>query len=226
MSSEIKTWGDFFEFIKHKEYTKQLHLFLNKEYSTHICYPPRDKVFNAFKLTPLEKVKVVIIGQDPYHEPGQAMGLAFSVPKGIALPPSLLNIYKEISDEYGMKMVNNGDLTYLTTQGVLLLNASLTVRKGAPLSHNVPSYKEFLIETLSLLDRIDRPIVFLLWGGNARKLKDYLPNPKHLVLESVHPSPLAANRGGWFGNNHFKKTNEYLKKQGLEEIHWVNDSNR
>ncbi len=225
MSRSYKTWNDFFESIKDKTYSKELYEFLNQEYSCHVCYPPRQKVFNAFMLTPLNNVKVVIIGQDPYHEPNQAMGLAFSVPNGIDLPPSLINIYKEISNEYNVPVSRNGDLSYLATQGVLLLNASLSVRKAEPLSHNIPQYKEFLKDVLMVLDGIDNPMVFLLWGGNARKLKEYVHNPKHLVLESVHPSPLSANRGGWFGNNHFRKTNEFLKANDIEEINWIKSSN-
>ena len=225
MSRSYKTWNDFFESIKDKTYSKELHEFLNQEYSCHVCYPPRPKVFNAFMLTPLNNVKVVIIGQDPYHEPNQAMGLAFSVPNGVDLPPSLINIYKEISNEYNVPVSRNGDLSYLATQGVLLLNASLSVRKAEPLSHNIHQYKEFLKDVLMVLDGIDNPMVFLLWGGNARKLKEYVHNPKHLVLESVHPSPLSANRGGWFGNNHFRKTNEFLKANDIEEINWIKSSN-
>lgn len=225
MPSSYKTWNDFFESIKEKSYSKELHEFLNHEYSCHVCYPPRQQVFNAFSLTPLNKVKVVIIGQDPYHEPCQAMGLAFSVPEGVVLPPSLVNIYKEISLEYNVPLSHNGDLSYLATQGVLLLNSSLSVRKAEPLSHNIPQYKEFLKDILMVLDANDNPMVFLLWGGNARKLKEYVHNPKHLVLESVHPSPLSANRGGWFGNNHFKKTNEFLRNNHTEEINWIKSSN-
>lgn len=225
MVEKTITWKDFFESIKNKGYAISLHSFLGDEYAKFVCYPPKEKMFNAFKLTPLSEVRVVIIGQDPYHEPNQAMGLAFSVPNGIMLPPSLLNIYKEISNEYQSEIPTSGDLTYLATQGVLLLNASLTVRKGKPLSHDIPEYKSFLEDVLLLLDKIDRPIVFLLWGANARKLKVFVTNKKHLVLEAVHPSPLSANRGGWFGNNHFKKTNEFLKANNSKEISWVNNGN-
>lgn len=220
----MKTWKEFFIEIKNKDYSVNLHKFLDEEYKEHICYPPRKLLFNAFDHTDLKDVKVVIVGQDPYHEEGQAMGMSFSVPFGISVPPSLINIYKEIEKEYGYKMnYSNGDLTYLANQGVLLLNAILSVRAHLPLSHNIKEYKLFLSDVLSTLNKQDRPIVFLLWGGSARKLKSELNNPNHLILESVHPSPLSANRGGWFGNNHFKMTNEFLKKNNLEEINWNNN---
>ncbi len=219
----MNSWNEFFKEVKTKEYSKTLHDFLDDEYSHHVCYPPRNLIYNAFEHTPLDKVKVVIVGQDPYHEPGQAMGMAFSVPENIVVPPSLINIYKEIQNEYSCDMdFNSGDLTYLADQGVLLLNAILSVRAHLPLSHNREEYKQFLEDVLSELNQSDQPIVFLLWGGFARKLKTQLNNPHHLVLESVHPSPLSANRGGWFGNNHFKKTNEFLVANGLTPIEWSN----
>ena len=223
MSKEAKTWSEFFKEIQNEEFCEKLNKFLNKEYQDYTCYPPRELLFNAFKLTPLDKVKVVIVGQDPYHEPGQAMGLSFSVPKGIKVPPSLVNIYKEIASEYDCKMdFSSGDLTYLAKQGVLLLNSILSVRAHQALSHNNEEYRMFLARVLEILDQQRQPIVFLLWGGPARKLKGYLHNPSHLILECIHPSPLAANHGGWFGNGHFKKTNEYLRKNGIKEIKWAN----
>lgn len=218
-----KTWNEFFKYVGEKDYSETLNHFLNQEYASRTIYPPRDKMFNAFKLTPLDKVKVVIIGQDPYHEPNQAMGLSFSVPKGVKVPPSLINIYKEIEKEYEIPMdYNSGDLTYLAKQGVLLLNSILTVRAHQPMSHNTKEYHLFLEDVLTELDKQFRPMVFMLWGGPARRLKAYLHNPTHLILECVHPSPLAANRGGWFGNDHFKICNEYLIKNELEEIKWSN----
>ncbi|MCR5184891.1 MAG: uracil-DNA glycosylase [Bacilli bacterium] len=221
MLTKIKTWNEFFKLTQGKEYSVRLHKFLDEEYSAYTCYPPRQLLFNAFKLTPLDKVKVVIIGQDPYHEPGQAMGLSFSVPNGIMPPPSLINIYKEIQDEYDTKMdLNNGDLTYLAKQGVLLLNSVLSVRAHLPLSHNIEEYRMFFEDVLEVLDHQTQPIVFLLWGGNARRLKKNLHNPSHLVLECAHPSPLSANRGGWFKNNHFRLTNQYLKEHHLKPIEW------
>ena len=223
MNTVAKSWSEFFHQIQEEEFCESLNKFLNKEYQDYTCYPPRELLFNAFKLTPLDKVKVVIVGQDPYHEPGQAMGLSFSVPKGIKVPPSLINIYKEIINEYNCKMdFSSGDLTYLAKQGVLLLNSILSVRAHQALSHNNNDYRMFLARVLEVLDHQTQPIVFLLWGGPARKLKEYLHNPSHLILECVHPSPLAANHGGWFGNGHFKKTNEYLCKNGLKEIKWAN----
>ena len=219
----INTWNEFFRDIKEKDYSLYLNRFLDEEYKNYVIYPPREKMFNAFRFTPLEEVKVVIIGQDPYHEPGQAMGLSFSVPKGIKVPPSLVNIYKEIEDEYKCEMnYESGDLTYLAKQGVLLLNSILTVRAHLALSHNIKEYHQFLSDVLKVLDSQEQPIVFLLWGGPARKLKSALTNPRHLIIEGVHPSPLSANRGGWFKNNHFKKCNEYLKSHDLKEINWCN----
>ena len=223
MDKVAKSWSEFFHQIQDEEFCQNLNKFLNREYQDYTCYPPRELLFNAFKLTPLDTVKVVIVGQDPYHEPGQAMGLSFSVPEGIKVPPSLVNIYKEIADEYKCKMnFNSGDLTYLAKQGVLLLNSILSVRAHQALSHNNSDYREFLASVLEVLDHQTQPMVFLLWGGPARKLKEYLHNPSHLILECIHPSPLAANHGGWFGNGHFKKTNEYLRKNGIKEIKWGN----
>ena len=222
MANNISSWNSFFQNIQNKEYCVKLHDFLDKEYSSYVCYPPRKLLFNAFRLTPLDKVKVVIVGQDPYHEPGQAMGLSFSVPKGIKVPPSLINIYKEIEQEYGVIInKNSGDLTSWATQGVLLLNSILSVRAHQALSHNIKEYQMFLIDVFEVLNQLPHPIVFMLWGGPARKLKAYIHNPSHLVLECIHPSPLAANHGGWFGNNHFRKCNEFLKENNLTPIEWT-----
>ena len=223
MDSISTTWSDFFKKIQNEDFCESLNKFLNNEYAENTCYPPRELLFNAFKLTPLSKVKVVIVGQDPYHEPGQAMGLSFSVPNGIKVPPSLINIYKEISQEYNCKMnYNSGDLTYLAKQGVLLLNSILSVRAHQAMSHNIEEYKTFLSKVLEVLDHQKQPIVFLLWGGPARKLKGYLHNPSHLILECIHPSPLAAIHGGWFGNNHFKTANKYLEDNDVSPIKWSN----
>ena len=223
MNSVCKSWNEFFKEIQSEDFCESLNKFLNKEYADYTCYPPRELLFNAFRLTPLDKVRVVIVGQDPYHEPGQAMGLSFSVPQGIRVPPSLVNIYKEIAQEYNCQMnYSSGDLTYLAKQGVLLLNSILSVRAHQPLSHNNEEYKKFLASVLGVLDHQKQPIVFLLWGGPARKLKGYLHNPSHLILECIHPSPLAANHGGWFGNNHFKLANKYLEDNGASPIKWSN----
>ena len=223
MSNVAKSWSEFFHQIQDEEFCESLNKFLNKEYQDYTCYPPRELLFNAFKLTPLDKVKVVIVGQDPYHEPNQAMGLSFSVPKGVKVPPSLVNIYKEISQEYNCQMnYSSGDLPYLAKQGVLLLNSILSVRAHQALSHNNEEYRMFLARVLEVLDTQTQPIVFMLWGGPAKKLKAYLHNPTHLILECIHPSPLAANHGGWFGNNHFKLANKYLEENGVEQIKWAN----
>ena len=216
------TWEEVFETIKTKDYSVRLSKFLDEEYKNHTIYPERKNIFNAFKLTPLENVKVVIFGQDPYHEKGQAVGLAFSVPDTVKTPPSLINIYKEIENEYKTVVFNkSGDLTYLAKQGVLLLNTILTIREHLPMSHNIPEYKEFSTDIIKILNDLDQPIVFLLWGGPARRLQPLLTNKKHLVLTTAHPSPLAANQGGWFNTGIFVKTNEFLVKNGVKPIDWI-----
>ena len=216
------TWKDVFDEIKNKEYSKELSAFLDEEYSKYVIYPKRENMFAAFKLTPLEEVKVVIFGQDPYHEPDQAMGLCFSVPRGVKVPPSLVNIYQEIEREYKTQLKDrSGDLTYLARQGVLLLNTILSVREHQPLSHNNELYKEFTKDIVTYLNKLDQPIVFLLWGNNAKQMMKYLDNKNHLILTACHPSPLGAMHGGWFGNNHFIKTNEFLSKNGIKPINWL-----
>lgn len=216
------SWKDFFEKEKEKAYFRRLEEFLDNEYKNKVIYPPRDLVFNAFSLCPLDKIKVVIIGQDPYHEPEQAMGLSFSVPSTCKVPPSLKNIYKEIEDDCNEIFFNkDGDLTYLANQGVLLLNSILTVEQGKPLSHNIKEYEELYHNILKELDELDYPFVFMLWGGNAKKQSVYLKNPKHLVLCANHPSPLSANRGGFFGCKHFSKANQFLTENGIEPIIWT-----
>ena len=216
------TWNDVFNSIKQKEYAIRLNAFLDDEYSKHVIYPKRENMFNAFKYTPLEEVKVVIFGQDPYHEEGQAMGLSFSVPDNIKTPPSLINIYKEIENEFNIHMKTmGGDLTYLAKQGVLLLNTVLTVREHMANSHNIKEYQLFMRDILEVLDNLDQPIVFMLWGNNAKSLSKYLTNKKHLILTATHPSPLGANQGGWFGCNHFKLANEFLSKNGVKPINWA-----
>lgn len=221
--SMISDWKSFFDSVSGQSYSKTLHSFLKEEYATQTIYPPRDLVFNAFALTSPNDIKAVIIGQDPYHNPGQAMGLSFSVPKGVPLPPSLINIYKEIEDDLGVPMdFQNGDLTCWAKQGVLLLNAYLTVRENRPLSHKREEYDSFIADTMRYLDTLNQPIVFLLWGGFAKKFIPFVKNPNHFVLTSVHPSPLSANRGGWFGKHQFSKTNEILVGRGSAPIHWGN----
>lgn len=216
------SWEPFFKEVAAKEYAQKLKTFLDEEYARGIVYPPRHLVFNAFNLTAPDKINVVIIGQDPYHEPNQAMGLSFSVPSSTPLPPSLINIYKEIESDLGVKMKNNGDLTYLAKQGVLLLNAYLTVRQSEALSHRLPEYESFMDDVLDYIDALSQPIVFLLWGGFAKKYAKKILNPSHHILTSVHPSPLSANRGGWFGNRHFSKANDILTRHGVDAIVWNN----
>ena len=219
----MNSWKNFFNEVSKKDYSKSLHEFLDKEYSTQIIYPPRRLMFNAFELTEVENVKVVIIGQDPYHQPHQAMGLSFSVPEGVKLPPSLVNIYKEIESDLGIKMnYQSGDLTYLAKQGVLLINAYLSVREGQPLSHHREEYDLFMLDLMTYLDKLDQPIVFMLWGNFAQKYQKFVANPQHIILKSVHPSPLGANHGGWFGLKQFSRCTEYLKSKGLKPIDWRN----
>lgn len=219
----LNDWNVLFNQIKEKDYAKKLRSFLDDEYRKYTIYPPRKLMYNAFNQTNPNGIKIVIIGQDPYHEPNQAMGLCFSVPQGVELPPSLINIYKEIENEYGFKMKNSGDLTYLAKQGCLLLNTVLTVRAHQALSHNINEYKLFIADVLNYIDTLNQPIVFMLWGNNAKQYMQYIKNKNRLILTSVHPSPLSANRGGWFNNGHFKKANDYLLSKGLKEINWNNN---
>lgn len=218
----MKSWKPFFDEVAKKDYSKSLHEFLNYEYSHQTIYPPRQLMFNAFELTEVENIKVVIIGQDPYHQPGQAMGLSFSVPSGVKPPPSLVNIFKEIESDLGIKMRNDGDLTYLAKQGVLLINAYLSVREGQPLSHHREEYDLFMVDLMKYLDNLNQPIVFMMWGNFAQKFTKYVANPEHIILKSVHPSPLGANHGGWFGLKQFSRCNEYLVSKGVKPIDWKN----
>lgn len=218
----MNSWKNFFDEVSKKDYSKTLHAFLDEEYRTQTIYPPRQLMFNAFNLTPVEDIKVVIIGQDPYHEPGQAMGLCFSVPSSITPPPSLINIFKEIENDLGLKMRRDGDLTYLAKQGALLINAYLSVRKGQPLSHHRKEYDLFMLDLMNYLDKLDQPIVFMLWGGFAKKYEKFIANPQRLILKSVHPSPLGANHGGWFNLHQFSRCNDYLKSKNLKPIDWQN----
>lgn len=184
------------------------------------CFPPSRLVFNAFNLCPFNEVKVVIMGQDPYHEPGQAMGLSFSVPEGVAIPPSLQNIFKEIQTDLGKPLPTSGDLTRWASQGVLLLNATLTVQAHVANSHQGLGWSVFTDAAICALSAHREHLVFMLWGGYARSKRSLIDGQRHLILESVHPSPLSANRGGWFGNHHFSRCNAYLRSHGLTEIDW------
>ena len=219
MGSVTNDWLPVIEEETKKDYYKKLYLFLKEEYSHHIIYPKSDDIFNALHLTPLSQVKVVILGQDPYHQPGQAEGLSFSVPKGEKIPPSLLNIYKELQDELGCYIPKSGSLRKWAEQGVLLLNSLLTVRAHAAFSHQGKGWEYFTDALIEAVNKEDRPIVYLLWGRAARDKKVMLNNSKHLILESAHPSPLSAHRG-FMGNGHFKKTNEFLIANGVEPIDW------
>ena len=203
-----------------KPYFANLASFVKQEYATTTCYPPGQLIFNAFNLCPFDKVKVVIIGQDPYHEPMQAQGLSFSVADGVALPPSLHIIFKEINNDLGKPMPQSGDLTRWARQGVLLLNATLTVRAHQAASHQRHGWEQFSDAVISTLSSQCDHLVFILWGGYARSKASLIDRSRHMVLESVHPSPLSANRGGWFGNHHFSKCNAYLREHGIQEIDW------
>lgn len=214
------SWRQYLQPEFETAYFKQLTDAVRQEYKNGPCYPPGHLIFNAFNLTPFDKVKVVIIGQDPYHEPGQAMGLSFSVPEGIMMPPSLINIFKEIHDDLGKPMPSNGDLTRWAKQGVLLLNATLTVRAHIANSHQQLGWSFFTDAAIKALSAHREHIVYMLWGGYARSKRGFIDASKNLVLESVHPSPLSANRGGWFGQHQFSRCNEYLKANGEEEIDW------
>lgn len=202
-----------------KPYYKQLHQTIMEEYRTRQIFPEADDLFNAFHLTPLKDVKVVIFGQDPYHNVGQAHGLCFSVKPGVEIPPSLVNIYKELQDDLGCYIPNNGYLVKWAKQGVLLLNTVLTVRAHQANSHRGIGWEKFTDAAIRILNEQDRPIVFILWGRPAQMKKTMLNNPKHLILEAPHPSPLSAYRG-FFGSRPFSKTNIFLQQHGLAPIDW------
>ena len=206
--------------IGDKPYFAGLTEFVRSEYTSTTCYPPGSLIFNAFNLCPFDKVKVVIIGQDPYHEPGQAHGLSFSVNDGVPFPPSLVNIFKEIQLDLGTPMPASGNLTRWAEQGVLLLNATLTVRARQAASHQRRGWERFTDAAIRALNAGREHLVFILWGGYARSKASFIDTSRHLVLQSVHPSPLSANRGGWFGNHHFSRANDYLAGNGIEPIRW------
>ena len=205
-----------------KQYYAQLHKKVMEEYRTHVIFPPADDIFNAFHLTPLKDVKVVILGQDPYHNVGQAHGLCFSVKPDVDIPPSLVNIYKELHDDLGCSIPNHGYLTKWAKQGVLMLNTVLTVRAHQANSHHGIGWEEFTDAAIRAVNAQDRPIVYILWGRPAQMKKSMLNNPKHLILEAPHPSPLSAHRG-FFGSKPFSQTNTFLKENGIEPIDWQID---
>lgn len=213
------TFNDIYLKESKKAYFIELIAFIESEYSNKTIYPPKTNLFQAFKLTPLNQVKVVIIGQDPYHNPNQANGLAFSVNENVTLPPSLKNIYKEIERSFGYSMSNNGALSSWAKQGVLLLNTILTVEENKPLSHQNKGWETFTLEIIKALNALNQPICFLLFGQHAKQYEKHLNNPNHLVLKTVHPSPLSAHRG-FIGSDVFKKCNDYLKDKEVSTIDW------
>lgn len=213
------SWKEHLENEFSKSYFDNLVGFVKTEYDAQTVYPPGKEIFRAFDLISFEEVKVVILGQDPYHGPKQANGLAFSVRDGITKPPSLINIFKEIQQEYGKPIPESGDLERWATQGVLLLNATLTVRARQAGSHQKKGWEEFTDAVINNLSEQRENLVFMLWGAYAQKKGTIIDEKKHCVLRSAHPSPFSADRG-FFGNNHFKKANEYLKAHGIDEIDW------
>ena len=199
------------------------HKFMDKvkeEYKNYTCYPAYENIFNALKSTPYSKVKIVILGQDPYHGEGEAHGLSFSVQEGVKLPPSLQNIYKELYDDLGIKNGPSGDLTPWTKEGVLLLNSVLTVRKDMPASHKDLGWQLLTDHIIKLINLKKEPVVFILWGNFARSKKVFITNPKHLIIESTHPSPFSA-RNGFFGSKPFSKANNFLKKNNIKEVNFT-----
>ena len=225
-------WAEILKGEFDKDYFVKLTDFVRSEYASQRCYPPAKEIFNAFNLCPFDRVKVVILGQDPYHGSGQAEGLCFSVKDGTELPPSLVNIFKEVKADTGAvpqlsetalsmgKRMYNGSLRRWAAQGVLLLNATLTVREHQAGSHQRHGWETFTDAVIKAVSDRKEHVVFILWGGYARSKKSLVDSSRHLVLESVHPSPLSANRGGWFGNRHFSRCNEYLTAHNLPAIEW------
>jgi len=213
------TWKSKLKEEFEKEYFLVLTEFIKEEYKSKTIYPPGGQIFNAFNLCPFNKVKAVVIGQDPYHGPGQAHGLCFSVKEGVDLPPSLINIFKEIELDLGLPRPKSGNLERWASQGVLLLNATLTVRAHQAGSHQKKGWEEFTDSVINVINKEKHNIVFFLWGAYAQKKGESINRNNHLVLESVHPSPLSASRG-FFGNKHFSRCNDYLSKNGIEPINW------
>lgn len=215
-----KDWKLLLEKEFEKEYFSKLFSFVEQEYSSTTCFPPKDKLFEAFNLCSFEELKVVIIGQDPYHGKGQANGLSFSVNKGITFPPSLKNIFQEIKSDLGKPIPESGDLSRWAKQGVFLLNSTLSVRQGMAGSHQGKGWEKFTDEVIRQISINKQGVVFMLWGGYAQKKAKLIDEAKHYILTSGHPSPLSANRGYWFGNKHFSKANKYLQKTDQNTIEW------
>ena len=212
-------WDEVLSPLFESENYKKIREFLKQEYTRHVVYPDMYDIYNCFRYTPFDKVKVVILGQDPYHNEGQAHGLCFSVQKGVEPPPSLVNIYKELHDDVGFRVPDSGDLTKWAKEGVLLLNTALTVRAHMANSHKNCGWTWFTDNVIRIVSEKKEHIVFLLWGGNARSKKPLIDSEKHLVLECAHPSPLSAYNG-FFGCRHFSKTNQYLSAHGIEPVDW------
>ena len=213
------SWDDVLAGEFEKEYYLKLREFLKTEYSSYRVYPPMEHIFRALKETPYDKVKAVILGQDPYHEPGQAQGLCFSVPEGVKQPPSPVNIFKEMQADLGVRPPSHGNLLTWANQGVLLLNAVLTVREHEANSHKNKGWEQFTDRVISLLNDREDPVVFILWGANAKAKASLITNDRHCIITGAHPSPLSAHNGFW-GGRYFSRTNEFLEEQGREPINW------
>jgi len=215
-----ESWKHILKTELEASYFKELLQFVNQEYAKGICYPDKEEIFQAFNKCSFEKIKVVIIGQDPYHGPNQANGLCFSVKEGIKHPPSLINIFKELKTDLGITYPENGNLERWATQGVLLLNATLTVRANEPGSHQQKGWEQFTDAVIRKISEEKKNIIFLLWGGFAKKKKKLIDSQKHHILTSGHPSPLSANRGYWFGHKHFSTCNKIIQEIGNKTINW------
>ena len=213
------TWDNLLKEEVNKDYFKTLINYINEEYKEKTIYPKKTEVFNAFKYTDYTNVKVVILGQDPYHGPNQAEGLSFSVSNEVIKPPSLKNIFKELESDLGIPFPEYNSLKPWAKEGVLLLNAVLTVEEHKPASHANKGWETFTDEIIKIINKKDEPVVFILWGNYAREKKKYITNPIHYIIESPHPSPFSA-RNGFFGSKPFSKTNDFLKRQGIKEINW------
>jgi uracil-DNA glycosylase len=218
--SIANSWKPYLQEEFKKPYFNNLEVFVEKEYHTQQCYPPKSEIFNAFTHCTFKELKVVIIGQDPYHGPDQANGLCFSVRDSMQHPPSLKNIFKEIEQDLNRQYPKSGDLTRWAKQGVLLLNATLTVREQEPGSHQKKGWEIFTDAVIQTINENKNDVIFMLWGGFAKKKSKLIDKSKHHILESGHPSPLSANRGYWFGNKHFSKTNSLLEQAGLQMVVW------
>lgn len=219
----IASWDEIIKHEMAKPYFKDMDAFLKARAKTHTIFPPKEDIFNAFKLCPIDKLKAIIIAQDPYHGPGQAHGLAFSVKEGVSIPPSLRNIYKELSNDIGCAIPKHGCLNKWGEQGVLLLNTYLSVEANKPGSHKNIGWIDFTKTIIETVNTIDMPIVYILWGAHAKSIEKSISNKKHLVIFSDHPSPLSANRGNFFGGKYFSRTNSFLIDNGIEPISWKLD---